>query len=116
METPRYRARITVGRIRGALWLSGVAAVIAGAAPAHANPESTDAAFLTSLQSAGLTFASNDRAIAAGHSVCGLIENGMSGLQVVKDVTSDNPGLSMDDAAQFAAIAANSYCPQQLAK
>jgi len=105
--------------MRGALMFLGAAAVIGSASPAIANEPAGaggDAAFLADLHSVGLTFASGDQAIAAGHAVCGMIDNGESGLQVVKAVKADNPGLNMDDAAQFAAIAANSYCPQQLTK
>ena len=117
METRRRGTLRTVISMRGMPMLLGAVAVIASAAPAHADPDSgADAAFLTSLQAVGLTFASNEQAIAAGRAVCGLIDNGSSGLQVVKQAKADNPGLSMDGAAQFAALAANSYCPQQLTK
>lgn len=105
--------------LRSALSALGLAAVIASAGPAYADPESGeagDASFLASLKAVGLTFDSDSQAIAAGHAVCGLINNGSSGLQVVKQAKADNPGLSLDGAAQFAALAANSYCPQQLTK
>ncbi|EUA35476.1 hypothetical protein I552_6278 [Mycobacterium xenopi 3993] len=46
--------------------------------------------------------------------MCGLIDNGESGLEVLKDLKTTNPGFTTDGAAQFAAIAARSYCPQQL--
>lgn len=104
--------------MRNLLSAAGVVVIIGSAAPAFADPGTAggDVAFLASLQGAGLTFASNDQAIAAGHAVCGLIDNGSSGLQVVRQAKADNPGLSMDDAAQFTALAASSYCPQQLTK
>lgn len=104
--------------MRGMLTVLGVAAAIMGAAPAYADPETGggDGQFLTSLKAAGLSFASNDQAIVAGHAVCSMANNGESGLQVVKQLTVDNPGLSMEGAAQFAADAASAYCPQHLHK
>ncbi|MEB3031248.1 DUF732 domain-containing protein [[Mycobacterium] nativiensis] len=91
-----------------------VALVCAGPAPADPDPADNDAAFIASLRQSGIRFADEVQAIAAAHSVCGLIDNGESGLQVVKELNSDNSGLTMDGAARFAAIAANSYCPDQL--
>ncbi|QZA07736.1 DUF732 domain-containing protein [Mycolicibacter heraklionensis] len=107
--------------MRSLLSVLGIAAVIGCAAPAYADPDDGDggggdAAFLTALKAAGLTFASSDQAIVAGHAVCSMANNGESGLKVVKQLTADNPGLTMDGAAQFAAIAANAYCPQHLQK
>lgn len=107
--------------MRSVLWVVGVAAVIGCAAPAAADPEAgdngaADAAFLASLKAAGLAFSSNDQAIAAGHAVCSMANNGDSGLQVVKQLTADNPGLTMEGASQFAAVAANAYCPHHLHK
>lgn len=113
-----------MGRIgnvaRGVLSAWVVAAVVG--APAYADPGAGDggddgagdAAFLTALRAAGLTFASEEQAIVAGHAVCSMANNGETGLQVVKQLTTDNPGLTMDAAARFAAAAANAYCPHQL--
>ncbi|WP_375488075.1 DUF732 domain-containing protein [uncultured Mycobacterium sp.] len=99
--------------------LGGIFALIALAVPGHADPgveEGRDnGAFLASLRNAGITYNNADQAITAGHAVCGLIDNGESGLEVLKDLKNTNPGFTTDGAAQFAAIAARSYCPQQLA-
>ncbi|MGV0627138.1 DUF732 domain-containing protein [Mycolicibacter minnesotensis] len=118
MQTQGGRAVAARARRCGAPALLGVALVIGWAGPASAEPEAGggDAAFLASLRAVGLAFASTDLAIAAAHTVCGLVQNGETGLQVVKEVKAQNPELSMDGAAQFAALAANSYCPEQLAK
>lgn len=93
-----------------------VALAIAGATPACADPDggNDDAGFIQALRQAGITFASDSQAIVAAHAVCGLIDNGETGLQVVRELKSDNAGLTMDGAANFAVIAANSFCPQQL--
>ncbi|WP_067976909.1 DUF732 domain-containing protein [Mycolicibacter icosiumassiliensis] len=106
--------------MRKVLSVLGVAAVIGCAAPAYADPDAGDgggdAAFLTGLRAVGLNFNSSDQAIVAGHAVCSMANNGDSGLQVVKQLTAENPGLTMDGAAQFAAVAAKSYCPHHLTK
>ena len=116
MQTPGIRLGRIGDVVRGVVstWL--VAAVIG--APAHADPGdgAGDAAFLAAIRAAGLNFASEEQAIVAGHAVCSMANNGETGLQVVKQLTADNPGLTMDAAAHFAAAAANAYCPHQLAK
>ncbi|ORA99965.1 hypothetical protein BST33_12870 [Mycolicibacter minnesotensis] len=108
--------------MRGVFLALGVAVTIVGAAPAGADPDgggdggAGDAAFLAALRAAGLTFSSDQQAIVAGHAVCSMANNGEPGLSVVKQLTTDNPGLSMDAASQFAAAAAKAYCPQHLRK
>ncbi|CAJ1506108.1 DUF732 domain-containing protein [[Mycobacterium] kokjensenii] len=108
-------------RTRRILSVVGVVAAIGCAAPASADPApvdtvSADAAFLASLRAAGLNFDDDGQVIAAGHAVCNLIDNGETGLHVVRRAKTDNPGLTMDGAAQFTALAANAYCPHQLTK
>ncbi|OBI09398.1 hypothetical protein A5735_08785 [Mycolicibacter heraklionensis] len=102
--------------MRSLLSIVGIAAVIGCAAPAYADPDASDAAFLNSLKASGLAFSSSDQAIAAGRAICTMADSGETGLQVVKRLTDDNPGLTMDGAAQFAAAAASAYCPQHLHK
>lgn len=95
-------------------------AAIVLAAPGHAEPgvvevsavDSTE--FVTSLRQVGITFADPAQAVAAAGAVCGLAANGETGLELLNDITDANPALSVADAARFAAIAAKSYCPQQL--
>ena len=88
--------------------------------PAHAEPGVEDApaadnsVFLSSLRQIGISFNDPDQAITAGQAVCGLIDRGESGLQVLSDLRTANPALTINDAAHFATIAAKSYCPQQL--
>jgi hypothetical protein len=102
--------------VQKAFMAGGLAIAIAGAAPAQADPRGADndTAFIASLRQSGITFASEGQAIAAARAVCGLINNGEPALQVVRDLQSDNAALTLDGAAQFAAIAANAYCPAQL--
>lgn len=92
--------------------LSFLAVVIGMAAPAYA--DGNDDAFLATLQAAGITYQSPDRAIAAGKSVCKMADQGRSMVDVVKTIQNLNPNLHGDNAARFTAIAANLYCPQAL--
>lgn len=110
------------------LTLIGVASAIGLAVPAHADPSAADqanaeevtaisnAGFLDSLEAAGITYSNPDQVVAAGRAVCGLVGRGEPGLEVIADLRSNNPGVTTDGAAKFAAIAAHAYCPQQLAK
>ena len=94
--------------------LVGAAAGIALAAPVHADPTS-DAAFLAALYGAGLSHrGSDDVAISAGHSVCQLMDAGLTPMDTVTAVQTTNPGFSLERAAEFAAIAVKSYCPAHL--
>ena len=63
---------------------------------------------------AGITIKSGPGAIKAGKVACGLMEQGKPELDVVQQVTRQNPGLDTTRAAQFTAIAASAYCPQYL--
>lgn len=90
-----------------------LAALIGAAVPASA--DGNDDAFLASLQAAGITYQDADRVIAAGKSVCKMVDQGKQMVDVVKTVQNRNPGLHGDNAARFTAIAANVYCPRALA-
>jgi uncharacterized protein DUF732 len=102
-----------------ALLITTTAVIFAG--PARGDPGIDDApsadhsAFLASLRQARIAYNDANQAIAAGKAVCGLADNGESGLELLKDLKNTNPELTMDGAARFAAIAARSYCPQHLA-
>ncbi|MEB3023489.1 DUF732 domain-containing protein [[Mycobacterium] crassicus] len=106
---------------------AGAVLALSAAAPVRADPEfgsqaSADdaaphhAAFLESLRAAGITYSSPSQAIDAARTVCGLVDRGETGLEVISDLKANNPGFTTDGAAQFAAIAANTYCPHQLTK
>lgn len=94
--------------------LLGLCAVIGFAAPAHGEPDGDDAAFLAALHNAGFTYSSPNQVIASAKAACGLMSNGETGLQVIHDIKDQNPGMTMDGAARFAAIASNTYCPEHL--
>lgn len=96
-------------------------AMIVLAVSAHADPGTADepaannSGFLVALQKAGIAYNEPDHAITAAKAVCGLIDNGKPGLEILQGLMTTNPDFTMDGAAQFAAIAADSYCPHQLA-
>ncbi|MCA2265157.1 DUF732 domain-containing protein [Mycobacterium marseillense] len=92
--------------------LAGLAVTIGLAAPAHA--DGTDDAFIASLRAVGITFADPDRAVGAGKWVCDTAGRGEQMPQVVATLRSMNSGLSEEKANQFAAIAANTYCPNTI--
>jgi Protein of unknown function (DUF732) len=89
------------------------------AVPAYADPgdiAGDDAGFLSALQKVGIHYPSPAQAITAGKSVCGCLNGGESGLELVHDVKIRNAGFTMEEASDFAMIAAKYYCPQQLSK
>lgn len=100
------------------LALLAVLTMVSLAAPAHADPGGNDAAsdadFLATLRQFGVTYSLPDQAIGVAQAMCTSLENGESGLKAIRDVMAYNPGLNMDDASNFAVIAAKYYCPQQL--
>ncbi|CDO88758.1 glycine cleavage system P protein [Mycobacterium triplex] len=102
------------------LTVVGVAAAIAFAAPAHADPvpepNGDDAGFIAALRQAGFSFSSESAAVAAGRAVCSCLNNGEDNLELLHDVKSRNPGMDMEQASNFAMISAKFYCPHQLSK
>lgn len=96
-----------------------VFAAISLAAPAYSDPgdaSGDDTGFLSALQQVGIHSPSPAGAIGAGKAVCGCLNNGESGLELVHDVKVRNPGFNMEDASDFAMISAKFYCPQHLSK
>jgi hypothetical protein len=95
----------------------GVSAAIGLAAPAYGDPDDggDDAGFLSALRQVGITYNSPGQAVGAGKAVCGCLNNGESGLELLHDVKIRNPGFDMEGASNFAMISAKFYCPHQLA-
>lgn len=106
--------------MKSLLALLGISAVIGFAAPAYADPppepDGDDASFLAALHTAGIGISNPDSAVTAGRAVCSCLNNGESGLELVHDVKTHNPGFDMEMASNFAMIAAKYYCPHQLSK
>lgn len=92
-----------------------VGVLLALAAPAYADPDGDQAAFLESLRAAGITYSgSTDQVIATAKTVCRMIGAGKSGPDVLAVLQQGNPGLTTDHGSMFIGIAARSYCPSQL--
>jgi hypothetical protein len=111
MRADRYSATISRA-MKLLLTLTSFAAIIGMAMPAHA--DSTDDAFIASLKAAGITFSDPDAAVGAGKWVCDKVNGGTDMSDVVTTLTKKNTSLNPDKAAKFAAIAANSYCPDAI--
>lgn len=95
------------------LFVSAVALVVL-AAPAHADVNAENAAFLAALNQAGLAHRGADRAVAAGRAVCDLMNAGVSPMDTIVTVQSTNPGFTLAHAAKFAAIAVANFCPEHM--
>jgi Protein of unknown function (DUF732) len=102
------------------LAIVSVCTMISLAAPAYADQappvDGDDAGFLAALRQDGISYASPGQAVTAGKAACTCLNNGESGLRLIHDVKTHNPGFDMENASQFAVIAAKYYCPQQLSK
>lgn len=97
----------------------GISTAIGLAAPAYSDPSDAsgdDTGFIGALQQVGIHFPNPAGAVGAGKAVCGCLNNGESGLELVHDLKTHNPGFNMEDASDFAMISAKFYCPQQLSK
>jgi Protein of unknown function (DUF732) len=105
--------------MRNLVGLAGLAVLITMAAPANADPNDdtrgTDGLFLASLQQDGLSFQDGPAAITVGKKSCQYMEQGHPKSEVIKGISTSNPGLSAEDAAKFMTTAAKAYCPQHVA-
>jgi hypothetical protein len=88
--------------------LAGSAALVGAAAPAYADPVGTSGA------DASFTYRDPAAAVGVGKRACELMDQGSPQVDVIKSVSSSNPGFTVDGAAQFTMIAASAYCPQHL--
>jgi hypothetical protein len=111
--------------MRRLMMLLSVATTIALAVPASAEPSpspspspapdpAADAAFLSELKDAGLSYQDPGAAISAAKTVCELVDTGHSDQEIVNNLQLHNPGFTGTGAAKFTAIAAGSYCPKYL--
>ncbi len=105
--------------MRKLVGLAGLAVLIAMAAPATAEPNDdtrgTDGLFLASLQQDGLSFKDGPAAITAGKKSCQYMDQGHAKSEVIKGISTSNPGFSAEDAAKFMTTAAKAYCPEHVA-
>jgi Protein of unknown function (DUF732) len=88
---------------------------------AHADPADVDAKFLAALSSQGITYASPEVMIAAGHVACTELDQGETPAQVAQDVMNNKDVLTSSNLDAFhagffvgASIAA--YCPKYVGR
>lgn len=93
--------------------LASFASVIGLAAPVQADPD-PDSSFLAALNNAGITYQNGSDAIAIGRRACELMDQGHPEPDVIKSMTEQNPGFTIDAATQFTQIAESIYCPQHI--
>lgn len=75
----------------------------------------TTPALLAAPAKTGIGFKNAFHAVAAGTKVCDLAKAGKAQLEILSAIRSHNPGFSFDRAATFTELAANTYCPDQMA-
>jgi hypothetical protein len=104
--------------------MAAAVATVGLAAPAHADPapspaplpDGDEAGFLAALGQVGIGYSDPGRAVTSGKAVCACLNNGESGLELVQDVKTRNPGFDMEVASNFAVISAKYFCPHHLSK
>jgi hypothetical protein len=95
--------------------LTSVAAMVATAAPAYADPQpDADADFISQLKAAGLSDQDPAAAIAVAKDMCSLVDKGTPDTEIESNLVSRNPGLTAHGAAEFMTLAAGEYCPKYL--
>lgn len=89
----------------------GLAAVNTAGTAAASSVQTGDEAFLTQIQSLGITFPSTQDAVQAGHQVCTDLAAGQSRIAVTVQIFR-HTNLTPPQAATVVAAATNAYCPQ----
>jgi Protein of unknown function (DUF732) len=84
------------------------AAGTANAAPTGISP--VDRQFLTAIGHEGIGFSSPQGAIEDAHSVCQVLSNGSTGVQVLRQVVTQT-NLTQHQATAFIADSVQAYCP-----
>ncbi|MGA9491108.1 MAG: DUF732 domain-containing protein [Mycobacterium sp.] len=90
-------------------------------ATAHADPADTDAKFLAALDSRGITYASPEVMIAAGHVACEELDRGEAPGQVAQDVMNNKDVLITSNldgyhAGFFVGASIGAYCPEHVGR
>ncbi|SOJ56561.1 hypothetical protein MSIMFB_04039 [Mycobacterium simulans] len=104
MFSPRITAALTTAIGAAAV---GLAVATAGAASAS----TADEAFISQMESVGVTFSSPQAAVQEGHQVCKELAAGNTGSQIASEIVSQT-NLTSKQAAYFVVYATKDYCPQ----
>jgi Protein of unknown function (DUF732) len=89
----------------------GLAAVGFGATAAARTLQTADEAFLTQMQSLGVSFSSPQEAVREGHQVCGELAAGKTPIAVTVQMFRQT-NMTPPQAAGLVAAATQAYCPQ----
>ena len=84
--------------------------VMAIAAPS-AHADAVDSNFLNALQAKGITFASGQAAIIAGHQVCDGLDGGQASSDVANSIMQQS-GLDGYHAGFFVGVSIAAFCPR----
>jgi Protein of unknown function (DUF732) len=84
--------------------------VMAIAAPS-AHADAVDTNFLNALQSKGITFASGQAAVIAGHQVCDGLDGGQASSDVANSIMQQS-GLDGYHAGFFVGVSIAAFCPR----
>lgn len=88
------------------------AALIGMAIPApSAHADAVDSSFLNALKAKGITFASGQAAVIAGHQVCDALDGGRASSDVANDVMQQS-GLDGYHAGFFVGVSIAAFCPR----
>ncbi len=102
-----HRIRTIAGTAIGAAAIGLVAVGTAGTAGAS----SADDAFISQMDTLGITFSSPAEAVREGHLVCQELATGKTGTDVATEVLKQT-NLTSHQAAYFVVDATHAYCPQ----
>jgi hypothetical protein len=113
VATPQVRSTSPLRSLLTGLVLAfALLSVVAVAAPtAHADYAVESSNFLGALSSKGITFASRQSAIAAGHEVCDELDQGKQASDVGNDVMTQT-NLDGYHAGFFVGVSIAAFCPR----
>ena len=102
-----HRTKTVASTMIGAAAVGFAALATAGTAGAG----TSDDAFLSQMDSLGISFSSPAEAVREGHQVCRELASGKSGTDVATEVLKQT-NLNSHQAAYFVVDATKAYCPQ----
>jgi Protein of unknown function (DUF732) len=106
VRSPKPVRSILTGVVLAFAALSGMAIT---APSAHA--DAVDSSFLNALKAKGITFASGQAAVIAGHQVCDALDGGRASSDVANDVMQQS-GLDGYHAGFFVGVSIAAFCPR----
>ncbi len=106
MRSPKPVRSILTGLL---LVFATFSAVELAAPNAHA--DAVDSNFLNALKAKGITFASGQAAVIAGHQVCDGLDSGRASSDVANDVMQQS-GLDGYHAGFFVGVSIAAFCPR----